>query len=146
MINFSFLRAARFWIATSIAFVIIGLLFAWELNILQIIGLSGPLRYETSTRDLLASSTITVLFSFSIGLIAWRQRYGSCPTSAKGATGAAGFLGALALICPACIALPVGIASFSVSLAFLSPFVPLFQLIAIIILCTSCYISLPKKL
>lgn len=145
MINYAFLRAGRFWTAASIALVLSGLLFAWELGELRVIGLSGPPRFTPTTRDVVASISIAILFSFNIGLIAWRQRYGSCPASAKSATGVAGFLGALALLCPACIALPVGIASASFSLALLSPFVPLFQIIAIIVLCVSCYISLPQK-
>ena len=143
--NYTFLKAGRFWIATIVALLATGLLFAWELGALQAIGLSGPPRFTPTTRDIVASVSIALLFSFNVGLIAWRQRYGTCPASTKGATGVAGFLGALALLCPACIALPIGIAGVSISLALLSPFVPLFQLIAIIVLCVSCYISLPRK-
>lgn len=144
MINYSFLRAGHFWIATGISLSVSGLLFAWELGALQTVGLSGPPRFSPTTRDITASIGIAFLFSVNIGFIVWRQRHGSCPRSAKRAAGAAGFLGALALLCPACIALPIGIAGASISLALLSPFVPLFQLVAIIILCASCYISLPR--
>lgn len=145
MINTAFLTSGRFWIAAGMALAGTGLLFAWELNYLASIGLAGPPRFTPTGRDVAASVIIALLFAFNIGLIAWRQRHGSCPASAKRAAGTAGFLGALALLCPACIALPIGIAGASLGLAVLAPFVPLFQLVAIIILCASCYISLPQK-
>ena len=144
MTDISFLRTGRFWIATGISLVATGLLFAWELGALKTMGLSGPPRFSPGMRDVVTSISIALLFSLNIGLISWRQRYGSCPAGTKSVAGAAGALGAFALLCPACIVLPIGIAGTSLSIAFLAPFVPLFQLIALILLVISFVLLLPK--
>ena len=143
--NFSFLRTGRFWIATIVALLATGLLFAWELNFLSTIGLPGPPRFAPNLRELLLTGIILMLFSVNIGLANWWRGIGSCPMGTKKATGAAGAIGAIALLCPVCLILPLGIAGLSLSLGFLVPFVPILQVVAIILLNVSFFLLLPKK-
>ena len=146
MIDISFIKTGRFWIATLIAFLTTCLFFSWELGLLNVVGLTGPPRFTLTTRDIAASISIAVLFSLNIGLIAWRQHYGTCPAGTKRAATGAGLLGAIALLCPTCIILPIGIAGISLSLAFLAPFIPLIQIIALIMLTASFILLLLKQL
>ena len=143
--SFSFLRTGRFWIATIVALIATGLLFAWEMNLLENIGLTGPPRYEPTTREMILTSVITLLFSLNVGLLVWSKRYGVCPVGSKRATGAAGAFGFLALICPVCVLWSVGFLGLSLSLAFLTPFVPLIQVVAIILLGVNLFLLLPKN-
>ena len=125
---------------------ITGLFFSWELGLFSTVGMPGPPRFAITTRDVVASVGITVLFSLNMGLIAWRQHYGTCPTGTKRVAGGAGLLGAVALLCPACIIFPIGIAGISLSLAFLAPFIPLIQIIALVMLSASFILLTLKQL
>ena len=86
-----------------------------------------------------------LLLSFTTGLAVWHTRNGSCPLSVKSATGVAGVLGAITLICPICIVLPASLLGLGFTLAFLAPFLPLLRVIAIILLCASIGMLWPKK-
>jgi len=143
--NLSFLSTGRFWIATLIALLVTGLLFAWELNLLTDFGLPGLPRFAPSTRETALAMLIALLFSLNVGLLVWNKRYGVCPIGTKRATGAGGAIGAFALICPVCALWTIGFLGLSLSLAFLVPFVPIFQLVAIILLGVSFFLLLPKN-
>ena len=143
--NYSFLRTGRFWIAACITLLVTGFIFLWELDGLRIIGLPGPPRFMATGRDIVASVLITFLLSINVGLIAWQKRYGSCPRGTGGAAGGAGVLGFVALLCPVCIIVPISIAGISISLAVLAPFIPLFQIIAVLLLCVSFLLLVPKR-
>jgi hypothetical protein len=143
--NVSFFWAGRFWIAMLIALLTTGLLFAWELNILTPLGLLGPPRMPATQWEVIMTIIITLLFSVNIGLIAWRMQCGTCPIGTKRVSGVAAGLGALALLCPACLLVPLGIAGLSFGLAFLVPFIPLMHIIAIILLLVNLFILIPRR-
>jgi hypothetical protein len=86
-----------------------------------------------------------LLLSFTTGLAVWNARNGNCPLGVKSATGVAGVLGAITLICPICIVLPASLLGAGFILTFLAPFLPLLRVIAIILLCTSIGMLWPKK-
>lgn len=74
------------------------------------------------------------LLSLNAGLVHWRKNCGTCPVGVRRATGIGGAVGAMALLCPACLLLPVSLLGVSVSLAFLAPFLPLLRIIAVLLL------------
>jgi hypothetical protein len=142
--NFSFLTAGRFWFAGALALLVTGLLFAWILNAFAGMGFPGPPRFAPSTQEVVLSFLIVLLVGINTGLIAWYRGLGVCPLGTKGATGAAGGLGAIALLCPACLLLPTSFAGIGLSLGLLAPFTPVFQIIAVMLLLVSFYLLLPK--
>ncbi len=89
---------------------------------------------------------IALLFSMNIGLIAWHRKQGTCPVGVRRSAGAAGILGAIALLCPVCLALPIGIASVAAALVLLGPFVTLLQVSAIVLLCAGLWLLVPRTL
>lgn len=143
--DFVFVRAGRFWIATIISLAVVGLFFSWLLGLLSSIGFYGPPRIQPTNLELISSTLIALLFSASIGLIVWRKKYGSCPMGTGKTTGAAGTLGTAALFCPICTVLPVGIAGFSLSLSFLTPYLPLIRIIVLLMLVMNLSVLLPRK-
>jgi len=141
----SFLRAGRFWIATILSSAATGLLFSWLLGLLSPFGFTGPPRPQPTNIELLSSVLTAALFSVCIGLIVWQRKYGSCPMGSKRATGIAGTLGTTALFCPICIILPAGVAGFSLSLSFLTPYLPLLRTIVLLMLVMNLSVLLPRK-
>jgi len=142
--NTSFLRAGRFWIVTLVALVSTGLFFAWELNALAPMGLTGPPRMPPTTQEMTMTIIIAVLFSINVGLIAWQKKCGTCPIATKRVSGAAAGIGALALLCPVCLLVPLGIAGLSLTLGFLVPYIPLLQIVAIILLSVNLSLLVPR--
>lgn len=69
---------------------------------------------------------------------------GSCPMGIKSATGIAGVLGAVTLICPVCIVLPASLLGLGFVLTFLAPFLPLLRIIAIVLLAVCIWMLWPK--
>ncbi len=139
-----FLRSPSFWFPFLIALAVLSLFFLWELGILHTVAPSLP-RIRTTVLDLTFTGILWILLSFTIGLAAWRNRETSCPIGVRRATGVAGVLGAVSLLCPICIALPVSLLGVSLTLSFLSPFVPLLRVIAIVVLVTAVSLLWPKK-
>ena len=140
----SFLQTNTFWKAASITFVICGVFFVWELGLLASI-VPTLARPEATSTEMLFAVALAVLLSFNVGLFQYRKTHDGCPVGAKRATKIAGGLGALALICPACILLPISIAGVGLSLAFLSPFIPLLKMVALFLLVVSAVMLIPKK-
>lgn len=143
--NMAFLRAGRFWSGALIALAGIGLLFAYELNMLSSIGLEGPPRSMSHEREAIFAILIALLFSINVGLIAWHRKQGTCPIGVRRAASLAGVLGTIALLCPICLAVPIGIASAAALLVLLAPFVMLIQIIAIVLLCAGLWLLVPRK-
>lgn len=139
-----FLRSPSFWLPFLISLAVISVFFLWELGMFHIILPRLP-HIPTTTRDLSFTAILWILLSFTIGLAVWRDKETSCPRSVKRATGIAGFLGALSLLCPVCLALPVSLLGVSTVLAFLGPFMPLMRIIAIVVLITAISLLWPRK-
>lgn len=139
-----FLRSPSFWIPFAAALAVLSLFFLWELGILHLALPMLP-RIATTPLDLTFTGILWILLSFTIGLAVWRNRETSCPVGVKRATGVAGTLGIVSLLCPVCIALPVSLLGFSLTLSFLAPFVPLLRVIAIVVLLTAVSLLWPKK-
>lgn len=120
-----------------------GIFFAWELG-----HLSPPLplllRPEATVTEIIFSVALSVLIALNAGLFTWRRRMGSCPVGVRRATGTAGLLGAIALLCPVCLALPATFLGLGFTFAVLTPFVPLIRVVALILLLVSTYLLWPK--
>jgi len=139
-----FLRSASFWLPFLISLAVLSLFFLWELGRLQLFIPSLP-HLPTTPVNLAFTAALWFLLSFTTGLAVWRNRETSCPVGVKRATGIAGALGALSLLCPVCIALPASLIGLGTTLAFLGPFVPLLRVIAIVVLLTAVMLLWPKK-
>ncbi len=144
--NFTFLKAGRFWIGALPALAVVGLLFAYELNMLAPFGLEGPLRAMSHASQGFMAVIVALLFSMNIGLISWHSGQGTCPIGVRGASGAAGILGAIALLCPVCLAAPLGLAGLGIAMSMVAPFTPLIQLIAIVLLGAGLWLLIPRSL
>ena len=138
-----FLRSSLFWIPFSLSLVFMGLFFAWELGYL-----SPPLplllRSDPTPGEIIFSIILSILIALNAGLFTWRRRMGTCPVGVRRATGTAGILGAAALLCPVCLALPATALGLGFSLTVLTPFVPLIQVVALILLLVSAYLLVPR--
>lgn len=138
-------RSSTFWISFFITDVILGLFFAWELKMITLPFLSAPARPAPTSGEITFAVILGLLIALNAGLFQWRKKYGTCPLGAKRATGIAGVVGATALLCPACVLIPFTLFGLSVSLTFLSPFIPLLRIIALILLVVSTVMLWPKK-
>jgi hypothetical protein len=139
----SFLRSPLFWLPLLLTLLIAGSLFAWELGFVTVV--PGPIRPAPSGLDLLYAGLLTLLLSFNVGLAAWHTRHGSCPVGSKRAIGTGGVIGAVALLCPVCLILPFSLFGLGAVLALLTPFVPLLQIIALIVLSAALYLLWPTR-
>lgn len=119
------------------------LFFGWQLGLLARFIWSLP-RPPASPTEITFTLMLIVLLSVNMGLFYWHQTHGGCPIGAKRASGIAGALGAFALICPACIAVPAALLGAGVVLASLSPFIPLIQILSIFLLIVSTVMLWPK--
>lgn len=140
----TFITSQRFWSVFFIVGILFTLLFSWELDFFAAI-LPSPPRPEPTQTEIITSILIAVLIALDAGLLSWRIKYGTCPIGVKRAIGSAGTLGAIALLCPICLAVPFTIFGLSISLALLTPFVPLLRAIALILLVGTTLLLWPKK-
>ncbi|PIQ76769.1 hypothetical protein COV83_00755 [Candidatus Peregrinibacteria bacterium CG11_big_fil_rev_8_21_14_0_20_49_14] len=141
--QWKFLYNRSFWHWACGAALVCSLFFLWELGMIPRI--PGPPRPAPTTAEILFSIFLIALLSLNVGLLHWRKNTGGCPIGAKGATGIGGTLGALALLCPVCLLLPFSLFGLSLSLAFLSPFLPLLRIIATVLLVASTVMLWPKN-
>jgi len=141
--RFDFLRSGAFWSLAIVAGLLCSLLFAWELGAFP--SLPTLPRLPVSTIETWFTVALITLLAFNAGLFNWRRKHGTCPVGAKRATGIGGTVGAMALLCPACLLLPISLFGIGISLAFLTPFIPLLQTIALILLIASAVLLIPKK-
>lgn len=138
-----FLHSRSFWYWTCGVALFCSLFFMWELGMIPQI--PGPPRPAPTSGEIVFTIFLIILLSLNAGLLHWRKNTGGCPIGTKGATGIGGSLGALALLCPVCLLLPFSLFGISLSLAFLSPFLPLLRIIAAILLLTSAAMLWPKN-
>lgn len=136
-------RSKAFWLPAGITAVISSIFFAWELGKFKEFIPSLP-RPDVSTWESVFVVLLTVLLSLNVGLFQWQKSNGTCPIGAKRASGIAGSLGALALVCPVCVLLPFTIFGVSVSLAILGPFIPLLQILSMFLLLVSAIMMRPR--
>lgn len=127
-----------------VSLVITGTFFAWELGYFQMILPSFP-RPPALLWELAFTGILGVLISLNAGLAVWQSKHGSCPVGVKSASGIAGIVGALTLICPACILLPASLIGFGFFFAFIGPYLPLLRVIAVILLVAALWMLRPKK-
>jgi hypothetical protein len=137
-----FLIKKTFLAPFVISLILTGGFFAWELGAFP--SLPHLLRPDPTDVELIFTTLIVFLIALNMGLLSVRKRMGTCPSGAKRATGIAGILGAAALLCPVCIAVPLSLLGVSISLAFLSPFVPLLRIIALLLLIVSTKMLWPR--
>ncbi len=140
-----FLRSARFWIVFAVSAVLLGLFFAWELNILQLSFLPWlPRPFATRTEKIFTSIMIFFI-ALDAGILSWSFKKGYCPIGAKRATVFTGTLGFVTLLCPVCLIIPFGFFGLTLSLTFLLPYVPLLRSIVLFLLIATTVIVWPKQ-
>jgi hypothetical protein len=98
------LRSPAFWLPFIVTLILTVPFFAWELGVFQGILLTPP-RPQATQWEFLFTGAIAFLLALNAGLLVWESRYGSCPRGTKRATSIAGVIGAITLICPACLLL-----------------------------------------
>ena len=140
----SALKEKTFWIYFLITAFVLSVFFAWELGYLSPLFPSIS-TMEPSGTDIAFAAILIFLLALNAGLFGYKKKKGSCPAGIKRATGLASLIGATALLCPVCILVPVSLFGISVSLVFLSPFIPLLRIIAFILLLGSTYMLWPKE-
>lgn len=139
------LRSPVFWIPFVIAFVIAELFFAWELGFFINFIPSYPRPFATHG-EVTFTGIIGLLLALNVGLINWQRKFGHCPIGMKRLSGAAGVVGALTLICPACVLLPASLASIGFAFAALTPHLLLLRIIAVVILLISTVMLRPRQI
>lgn len=138
------LSSRSFLLPFAITLVSTGLFFAWELGYFQNLLPSLP-PPPALPSERLFTVALTLLLSLDAGLVGWQFAHGSCPTGVRRATGTAGVLGALSLLCPACLLLPASVLGIGVFFSFLAPFLPLLRVIAIVVLLVASWMLWPSS-
>jgi len=138
------LKEKIFWLYFLITALVLTAFFAWELGYL-----TPPIPSLTamnpSQTDIVFAIVLSFLLALNAGLFGYKKRKGSCPAGIKRATGIASLIGATALLCPVCVLLPLSLLGVSISLVFLSPFIPMLRIIALILLLGSTHMLWSKK-
>lgn len=138
------LQSPAFWAPFLVSFLVTGTLFAWELGFLHGYIRSLP-RIPATQIDILFTVILGLLLSLSIGLMGWNMKNGSCPAGVKNASGVAGVLGAVTLLCPVCLVLPGSLLGVGFLFSVLTPFLPILRMIAILLLAVSIWMLRPAK-
>jgi Co/Zn/Cd efflux system component len=97
------------------------------------------------TSEYMFAAVLLLLLSVSAGLYMWHREHKSCPIGTGKASGIAGIVGAIALICPACTVIPITLLGASVSLSVLGPFMPLLRIVALLIATVTLVLLWPRK-
>ena len=139
----TFVRSTRFWTSFGVAAVLFGIFFAWELGafgtLIPVIPRPAP-----TNGELFFTITLIVLIALNTGLYQWQKVNGSCPFGTRSATGVAGVLGAFALLCPVCLAIPVTFLGASIAISAFAPYIPLLRVIAIVLLLVTAILLWPR--
>lgn len=138
------IKTKEFLIPAVLTLCTTGIFFGWQLGYVARLVWSLP-RPTPTGLEISFAIVLTILLSCNIGLFYWHNTHGGCPIGAKRASGIAGMIGAIALICPACIALPATLFGAGIILAALGPFIPLLQIISLFLLLVSTIMLWPKK-
>lgn len=137
------LYSPSFWVPFVVTLVITDLFFLWELGYIRFLPfLPRPAAYLW---EILFTGTLGSLLSLNTGLIVWQSKYGKCPIGVKRASGAAGVIGALTLICPACVLLPASLIGIGFFFVAITPYLPLLRVMAVVLLFVSSVLLWPKK-
>lgn len=140
----AFLRDRRFWAGFIPTLLACALVYGWMGNLFAP-AVPGPARPPVTTDEILFAVAISLTLALNAGLYLWHRAHGSCPVGTRRATGVTGILGAAVLLCPACTVIPLAFIGGSVTLAVLTPFLPLLRLVAAV-LAVSCLVLLwPRK-
>lgn len=139
-----FLRSPSFWIPFVVTLAFTSLFFVWELGYVNRMLPSLP-RPAAGTTDVAFTVVLGLLLSINAGLAVWQKRYGHCPRGVKRASSFAGLLGAVTLICPVCLLLPASLIGIGFVFTFLTPFLPLLRIVAVILLGVSGWMLRPKN-
>ncbi len=134
----------RFRNAAAGSAIVLGLFFAWELGYFGNLLPRLP-RTDPTTAEITYTVILILLLAFNAGIIAERLKSGTCPIGAKRATAVAGSLGVITLLCPVCLLIPVSLLGLSLSLSFLTPFMPLLRAVVMLLLIVSTILLWPKK-
>lgn len=140
----TFLRSTHFWRPFLLSVVTLSLFFAWELGYLAGFLPTLP-RPEPTAFELEYTALLIVLLAFDAGLALFRIKQGTCPIGARRASTIAGSLGIVTLLCPACLLIPVSLFGISLSLSFLSPYLPLLRMVVMFLLIVSTIMLWPKN-
>lgn len=138
------LHSSWFWFPCVTSLIVIGAFFAWELDFLNALLPSLP-RPPATGEEIIFSTTLGLLLSLTIGMFVWHWKEGSCPIGMKRATGMAGVIGAVTLICPVCIVLPASLIGVAVAVSAIAPFLPVLRLIAIGLLLICMWMMKPDR-
>jgi hypothetical protein len=141
---FRFLQSATFWIPFCITLVLAALFFAWELGVFINYLPSFP-RPSVLFSEFIFTATISLLLAFDIALAIWQSRFGSCPRGVKRASTVATAIGALTLICPACVLLPVSFLSVGAMLSLMATHLPVLRVVSVGLLIVTAMMLWPKK-
>lgn len=137
-------RNAHFWIGFVVSAVLLSIFFAWELGMLGTIAPPLP-RPEPTQPELWYTALIIALLALDSGLVLYRLKQGTCPVGAKRASAIAGSLGVVTLLCPVCLLIPISLFGITLSLTFLTPYLPLLRIIVLLLLVVSTSLLWPKK-
>lgn len=143
MIMFPFLRSARFWAVFLVTGALLVAFFAWELGMLPLLPVLP--RPQATLPETMFTASLVLLLALNAGLLAWQQRFGSCPRGARRASGIGGLIGAFALLCPVCLVLPLSLLGAGVGIAVFAPFIPILRIIALLILIVSTVVLWPRN-
>lgn len=139
-----FITHKNFWRPFVFSAIILSAFFAWELGYMGDL-LPRLARPEPTTLEIWYTVIMIALLSFDSGLIFFRIKKGTCPVGAKRASTIAGSLGVITLLCPVCLLIPVSLFGISLSISFLTPYLPLLRVIVLFLLIVSTLMLWPKK-
>jgi len=131
-----FLQSNTFWKSAIIATVVAAVLFLWLLGAFSGVIWSPP-RPAPDTLEWVFTIALIALIGLNVGLMSYQNKHGSCPIGAKRASKIGGTVGAIALVCPACIAVPLSIAGLGTALSLFATFLPILQIISIVLMLMS---------
>ena len=139
-----FISDKNFWRPFIYSAIVLSIFFIWEL------GYAGDwlpklARPEPSILEVWYTIAMIALLSFDSGLIFFRIKKGTCPVGAKRASTIAGSLGVVTLLCPVCLLIPVSLFGISLSISFLTPYLPLLRVIVLFLLIVSTLMLWPKN-
>jgi hypothetical protein len=139
-----FLQLNTFWKPAVIATAIAAILFLWLLGTFNGVIWSPP-RPAPDMLEWLFTIALIILIGLNVGLMSYQRKHGSCPIGAKRASRIGGTIGALALVCPACIAVPLSIAGLGTALSLFATFLPMLQVVSIVLMVMSAVILAKKS-
>ena len=135
-----------FWRAFAISLLILAPLFAWELGLIP--HLPSLPRSPTTLREKAFVGVLLLMLCIDIGLFAMHKNAGHCRRrrfKSKMLTTVAGTLGALTVLCPACLLLPASLFSIGFFFTILTPYLPILRGLALVLLVIAAVILWPKE-